>query len=111
MLFLGVASALACLLNLDVLINALIVIQVLIQFMALILAVTLIRRNRPDIVRPFKMPFYPATSIVAFLGWLYILVASGSAYIFTGFALLATGVVGYLWRARRVREWPFQVQI
>ena len=83
--FIGITSALACLLNLDVLINALIVIQVLIQFMAQIIAVTLIRRNRPGIVRPFRMPLYPFTSIIAFLGWLYILVASGTPYIHFGF--------------------------
>lgn len=106
-LFVGLASAFACLLTLDVLINALIVIQVLIQFMAQIFAVTLIRRNRPDIVRPFNMPLYPYTSIVAFLGWLYILVASGAYYILAGFALLLIGVLAYLWRAQRAREWPF----
>jgi amino acid transporter len=106
-LFVGIASAFACLLTLDVLINALIVIQVLIQFMAQIFAVTLIRRNRPDIVRPFNMPLYPYTSIVAFLGWLYILVASGTYYILAGFALLFIGVLAYLWRAQRAQEWPF----
>jgi amino acid transporter len=106
-LFIGITSACACLLDLDVLINALIVIQILIQFMAQIIAVTLIRRNRPDIKRPFKMPFYPLTSIIAFLGWLYILVASGGTYIAVGLALLFFGVAAYLWRAKRVGEWPF----
>ena len=106
-LFIGVVSMAACLLSLDALINALIVIQVLVQFMAQIVAVTLIRRNRPDIARPFRMPLYPFTSAVAFLGWLYILVASGLPYILTGLALLAFGLLAYLWRARRVQEWPF----
>jgi amino acid transporter len=107
-LFLGFCSAAACLLALDVLINALIVIQVLIQFMAQIVAVTLIRRTRPDIPRPFRMPLYPLPSIVAFLGWFYILIASGLPYIAAGFTLLALGVGAYLWRARIVREWPFE---
>ncbi len=108
LVFIGVTSALACLLNLDVLINALIVIQVLVQFMAQVVAVTLIRRNRPDIPRPFQMPLYPVTSIIAFLGWLYILVASGAAYIIAGFALLTLGVVAYLWHARSAGTWPFE---
>jgi amino acid transporter len=107
-LFLGIVSALACLLNLEVLINALIVIQVLIQFIAQVVAVTLIRRNRPDIARPFQMPLYPITSVIALLGWLYILVASGVPYILTGFGLLLVGIVSYFWRARLVREWPFE---
>jgi amino acid transporter len=106
--FLGLASAAACLLNLDVLINALIVIQVIIQFMAQVIAVTLIRCNRPDIPRPFQMPLYPLPSAIAFLGWLYILIASGLPYIVAGFGLLTLGVGAYLWRARRAHEWPFE---
>lgn len=106
-LFIGIASAVACLFNLDVLINALIVIQVLIQFMAQVLAVTLIRRNRPDIKQPFRMPLYPVTSILAFLGWLYILIASGIPYILSGIGLAILGLLAYLWRARSQREWPF----
>jgi len=106
-LFIGAASTLACLLSLDALINALIVIQVLVQFMAQILAVTLLRRNRPDIARPYCMPLYPVTSIVAFLGWLYILIASGAVYIAAGVGLLIVGVGAYLVRARAAAEWPF----
>jgi len=47
------------------------------------------------------------TSAIAFLGWLYILVASGITYIVAGFALLLFGILAYLWRARLAREWPF----
>ncbi len=106
--FLGIASALACLLNLDVIINALIVIQVIIQFMAQIVAVTLIRRNLPDLPRPFQMPLYPLTSIIAFLGWFYILIASGLPYILAGCGLLVIGIAAYLGRAWRRAEWPFE---
>jgi amino acid transporter len=106
-LVMGVLAAAASLLNLDVLINGLIVIQVLIQFMAQIYAVTLIRKKRPDIERPFKMPLYPLPSVIAFLGWLYILVASGVAYILAGMVLMALGVAAYLWHARGSGEWPY----
>jgi amino acid transporter len=107
-LFIGATSALACLLDLDALIKALIVIQVLIQFVAQVIAIPLIRRGRPDIQRPFSMPLYPWTAIVALLGWLYILVASGMVYISAGVGLLAVGVAAYLVRARQVHEWPFE---
>jgi len=53
------------------------------------------------------MPLYPWTSIVAFGGWLYILVASGISYILADCALLVFGIAAYLWRARRSGEWPF----
>lgn len=109
-LFIGISSAVACLLTLDVVINALIVIQVLVQFMAQVVAVTLIRRNRPDIVRPYRMALYPLTSIIAFLGWLYILVASGLPYILAGLGLMILGITAYLIRARRTAEWPFEAR-
>jgi hypothetical protein len=54
------------------------------------------------------MPLYPLTSVIALLGWLYILIASGAVYIGAGFGLLAFGIAAYLWRAKRTGEWPFE---
>jgi amino acid transporter len=106
-LILGVTSAVACLLDLESLIKALIVIQTMVQFLAQVVAVTLIRRNRPDIARPFSMWAYPYTSVVAFGGWLFILAASGWVYILAGLALLVTGICAYLLRAKSIHEWPY----
>jgi amino acid transporter len=107
LIFMGVSSAVASLLDLSDLITALVVIQVLVQFMAQVVAVTMIRRYRPDIQRPFQMWFYPVTSVIAFAGWGFILVASGLKFILWGIALIAVGIGAYLWRARVQAEWPF----
>jgi amino acid transporter len=107
LIFMGVTSAVASLLDLSDLITALVVIQVLVQFMAQVVAVTMIRRYRPDIHRPFQMWFYPLTSVIAFAGWAFILAASGLKFILWGIALIAVGVAAYLWRARVQAEWPF----
>ena len=107
LLFMGVTSAVASLLDLSDLITALVVIQVLVQFMAQVVAVTMIRRYRPDIQRPFQMWFYPVTSVIAFAGWAFILAASGLKFILWGIALIAVGIGAYLWRARVQAEWPF----
>jgi amino acid transporter len=106
-IFIGVCSAVACLLTLEVVINALIVIQVLVQSIAQVVAVVLLRRNRPGMARPYKMPIYPLTSGVALAGWIYILIASGVEYIVAGIVLLTVGIAAYLWRARGAGEWPF----
>jgi amino acid transporter len=76
--------------------------------MAQVIAVTLIRRYRPDIHRPFKMWLYPVSSIVAFAGWGFILAASGLKFVLWGFALVGFGVLAYLSRARAEQEWPFE---
>ena len=107
LLFIGITSAVASLLDLSDLITALVVIQVLVQFMAQVVAVTMIRRYRPDIQRPFQMWFYPVTSVIAFAGWAFILAASGLKFILWGIALIAVGIGAYLWRARVQAEWPF----
>jgi len=105
--FIGAASALASLLELDALITALMAIYVVIGALPIIGAVTALRR-RTDIVRPFSMHGYPLPGLVAAAGWIAILVTSGLAYIAAGVGLLALGVGSYLWRAKRVGEWPYE---
>lgn len=103
----GAISAAACLLSLGALIRMLIVIQVVTQFAAQCVGLMIIRRFRPHIARPFRMPLYPLPVLVALAGWLFILCSSGPEYIWTGFAVTAGGILAYLWRARGLREWPF----
>ena len=103
----GVASSLACLLSLDALIKALLVIQIVTQFAAQCIAIIVIRKRRPDIKRPFAMPLFPIPVLIALAGWLFILATSGAVYIASGLLLLIAGIAAYLLRARRVRAWPF----
>ncbi len=106
--FLGILSAAACLLTLEQLIKELIILQILTQFAAQCVAVVLIRRRRKDIQRPFSMPLYPLPVLIALAGWLYILLSSERVYVLVGLALLVFGVASYLFRARRLAEWPYQ---
>jgi amino acid transporter len=107
-LFMGVLSAASCLFTLEAVIKALIVIQIVTQFAAQCIAVTLIRRRRKDIPRPFSMPLYPLPAVIALAGWIFILVESGGIYIASGVALLLFGIAVYLWRARARSEWPWR---
>ncbi len=107
-IFMGIASAAACFLSLEQLIKELIIVQILTQFAAQCVAVVLLRRYRTNIPRPFSMPLYPVPVLVALAGWLYILVSSGAVYVFIGLAMLAFGITAYLWRAKRLGEWPWQ---
>ena len=107
LLFVGFTAAAACLYPLETLIDTLIVIQIVTQFLPQVIAVTLIRRNRPDIARPFRMWPYPAPCILAFIGWTWILLSSGWKLIGLGFAVLIVGIGAYLLWARRQGEWPF----
>jgi amino acid transporter len=103
----GAAATLACLLELESLIKALIVIQTMIQFLAQCVAVILIRTRRRELNLPFRMPWFPIPALLAFCGWTYIAVTSGWQYVLAGSVLLIGGVGAYLLRARSVQEWPF----
>lgn len=109
--FMGIVSALACLLTLEQLIKALIVIQIVTQFAAQCIAVILIRRMRKDIRLPFRMPLYPIPALVALAGWIFILRTSGWNYVAAGFALVAFGIAAYLWRARANGDWPWAAAV
>jgi amino acid transporter len=106
--FVGITSALLCLLGLDSLIRIVTVSWVVIGSLALAGAPTALRAARPDIRRPFRMWLYPVPSLIALAGWMFIVLTSGLIYILISVLLLSGGVGAYLWRAKRLSEWPFQ---
>ena len=107
LLTLGLGSTVFCFFDLGNIIQALIVIQIIIQVLGQIFAVTLIRVYRPDIRRPFQMWGYPVPSVVALILWLLVLVSTGATIVALGLLVLALGVGLYMLRARLAGEWPF----
>ncbi len=107
---LGLLAVFFCFFNLENIIQILMVIQVIILFLAQILAVTLIRVNRKDIQRPFKMWLYPLPSIAAAILWLLVLVSTGWKQVSIGIGVLAVGVALYMIRARQKAQWPFETE-
>jgi amino acid transporter len=84
--------------------------RILIQFIGHTLALFLIRARRPDIERPFKMPLYPLPAVVSMIGYAYVFVALGPAFMAFGVGTLALGAAAYLITARARRDWPFEVR-
>lgn len=103
----GLGSTVACLLPLEHLINALLVIQIVTQFIAQCFAVVLLRRYRKEIRRPFSMYLYPLPVVIAIGGWLLILFSSQHVYLLAGGATVLLGVGAFLLKSRRERQWPF----
>jgi amino acid transporter len=107
LLVVGVTAMLACTLKLGDLIKALVVIELLAQKLPQVIAVTMIRRYRPDIARPFSMWLYPLPGMVAFALLSGILITSGWIYILAGIGVLVTGAAVFCWRSKGRQEWPF----
>jgi amino acid transporter len=107
-LTMGLLSSLACVFSLGDLINLLIVVQIMLQFMAQCVAVINLRKRAIGGPASFRMPFFPVPALVALAGWTYIVSTSGLRYIGIGLALLACGVLAFLLRSYRAHQWPFE---
>ena len=68
----------------------------LVQFVGQIVGLVLLRRDRPDMPRPYKMWFYPVPAALALLGWLFIFVTSAGLIVLTSLGLLGLGIVSFL---------------
>lgn len=107
LLVLGAVTIASAFLNLDVVISAMMTTRILVQFVAQIFALPLLRRRLPAGQRPYRMWLYPLPAVLALLGWIYIFGTSGWRYIAGGLATLAVGVAVFLVRARLTATWPF----
>jgi len=110
LLALGVVATLFCFFSLARVIAALVAIRILLQYVLQQIGVILLRVNRPQMQRPFRMWLYPLPPIAATAGFLFILLSRPDAWREAVYAAVvaATGTGLYLWRARGRREWPFR---
>jgi amino acid transporter len=93
--------------DLQVVINALITTRLLEMFCGQIIGLLLLRRNRPDAPRPWKMWLYPLPCLLALFGWLYLYLTSQWLYILFGAGTLFSGVAAFLVWSRIRGTWPF----
>jgi amino acid transporter len=103
----GALSLVASVFTLDQVIAFLTAGIVLIQGIAQIVALAVLRVRRAQ--APFKMPLYPLPALIAFAGWSLAFVAAGRTAIVLGVGWLLCGIAVYLLTARAQRWWPFSL--
>lgn len=101
----GLLALPASLFPLDAVIAALTAGIVLVQGVAQVIALAVVRRREP--AAPFRVPLYPLPPLVALCGWLVLFWSSGAKAIAFGITTLLIGAVIFLVRARAARSWPF----
>jgi len=109
LLALGLVALLFCFFSLADVIAALVVIRILLQFLVQAIGVIILRIRRPDLPRPFRMWLFPLPALIAIVGFLFILIKRQNALREIRYAavILLLGLIVYLLRAWRSREWPF----
>jgi amino acid transporter len=108
LLTLGLVTTAFCMLRLQDLIAALVVIRIMVQFLMQVFGLLLLRSRRPDFPRPFRMYLYPIPALLAALGFVYILCARPNLKeIRFGAAIACVGIVLFLVRSWQRKEWPF----
>lgn len=96
-----------CWLSLERLLSALMIIQIVFQFIPQIFAVFAIRWYRKEIHRPFSMWLFPLPAIIALVGWIYVAATPEQrTNLGTAAVLLALGVGAYFIRAKAIKSWP-----
>jgi amino acid transporter len=97
-----------CWFSLERLVSALMIIQIVFQFVPQVIAIFAIRIYRKEIVRPYGMWLYPIPGMIALVGWIYVAATPDQRqYLGSALVLLAFGLAAFLMRARAVRLWPF----
>jgi amino acid transporter len=109
LLALGGTAMLFCFFSLADVIAALVVIRITLQFLMQAIGLIVLRIRRPDLPRPFRMWLYPLPALIAILGFLFILVyrVNSLAQIRYALVIVLTGVIIFMARSWRNREWPF----
>jgi len=112
LLVLGSVAVVFCFFKLVDVIAALVVIRIMVQFLAQTIGVIVLRVRKPDMERPFRMWLYPLPAVLAFAGFVYVLVSRQNFQKEVRYAvvLLIVGLAVYLFRSRRRGEWPFDMR-
>jgi amino acid transporter len=107
LLVVGAIAIVCSTLSLDMVISVLLTTRMLVQFVGQIVALTALRRSRPDLPRPFRVWLYPVPNLLALFGWIFLFATSGRDAILYGLGTLVLGVLAFLGWSRRARTWPF----
>jgi amino acid transporter len=107
LIVMGAITAIGSFLTLPVLISMLVAVGILLQGIAQVVALSVLRRRQPGLHRPYRQWLYPVPSIIAVLGWIYVYVSAGFLPIALSLAWIAVGCVCFVIWAKINKAWPF----
>lgn len=106
-LTMGAITIIGSLFTLTEVINAAVATLVIIQSLAQVAAIVVLRRRQPNLKRPYRQWLYPGPTIVAGIGWVYIYKSAEWLSIWLSLGWIAVGALAYLVYAKAEHTWPF----
>ena len=107
LLTMGAVTAIGTFFDLTEVINMLLTAAVVVQSIAQIAALVVLRKRQPTLRRPYKQWLYPLPCVVALLGWIYVYVSASAMSLILSSAWLVAGLAVFAIWARVNRSWPF----
>lgn len=98
LLFVGGLAILCSFLPLMTVIDALLTTRILVQFIGQIGALLWLRRNAPQLERPFRMWLFPLPALLALLGWVFLFVTTDRRTLLYALSVLAAGLLWFFIR-------------
>ncbi|MFJ1767346.1 APC family permease [Amycolatopsis sp. NPDC088138] len=106
-LTMGAITIIGSLFTLTDVINAAVATLVIIQSLAQVAAIWVLRRRQPNLKRPYRQWLYPFPTLLALVGWVYIYVSATPLSIGLSLGWLVLGGIAYLVYAKTEKTWPF----
>lgn len=106
LLALGVLTSLFCFLDLTTVISAAVCVRIVVQFLGQIVALHIVRTTRPDIHLPFRMWFYPIPSLIAAVGWVFVLATADRFALLLSLGVVLSGLGVYSYSGMGTKSQP-----
>jgi len=103
----GVITIIGSLFTLTTIINAAVATLVIIQSLAQVAAIVVLRRRQPNLERPYRQWLYPLPTVVALIGWVYVYYSATWLSIALSLGWIVIGCVAFLVYAKAEKTWPF----
>jgi len=104
-----VAFVFSLLFKIQSVINAILAMRILIQFVGQAVGLILLSKREGRKFLKWKMPFYPLPVILAIIMWLLVFISTSLSMAGTGVLVISLGIIVYLLKARLNKEWPFEL--
>lgn len=103
----GFAFVFSMLFKMKHVIDAILAMRILLQFIGQAAGVVLLRNRNGTAKLPYKMPLYPIPVIVAIALWIAVFLSTGIDVIKAFLMVFTSGLVIYFVYAKTRRQWPF----